>query len=58
MTIDRTFLQRDLIRRTEQAVVTVSRLRVDTGVTFAVDDTVDTLERGLPAGYAVPYRVT
>ena len=54
MTVDNTFLARDLIRRTEQAAETVARLAVDTGVTFTIEDIVDTVERGLPVGYAVP----
>ncbi|MFJ2202401.1 hypothetical protein [Streptomyces violaceusniger] len=54
MTLDNTFLARDLISRTEQAVETVAQLAVDSGVTFTIDDVVDTVERGLPASYAAP----
>ncbi|MER6501871.1 hypothetical protein ABT218_21380 [Streptomyces sp. NPDC001455] len=54
MTIDNTFLARDLIARTEQAVRTVAHLAVDTEVTFTIDAIVDTVERGLPAGHAAP----
>ncbi|MFD7499212.1 hypothetical protein ACFV8T_44435 [Streptomyces sp. NPDC059832] len=54
MTIDNTFLARDLIARTEQAVGTVAHLAVDTEVTFTIDDIVGTVERGLPDGYAAP----
>lgn len=44
----------DLIARTERAVEQVAHLAVDTGVTFKVADVVDTVERGLPAGYPKP----
>ncbi|MFE7664722.1 hypothetical protein [Streptomyces celluloflavus] len=44
----------DLIARTERAVEHVAHLAVDTGVTFKVDDIVDVVERGLPAGYPEP----
>ncbi|MFJ7062645.1 hypothetical protein ACIQVA_33965 [Streptomyces microflavus] len=54
MTVDDTFLARDLIARTEDAVTSIARLAVDSGVTFTVDDIVDAVERGLPESYATP----
>ncbi|QLJ06725.1 hypothetical protein HZZ00_37460 (plasmid) [Streptomyces sp. NEAU-sy36] len=54
MITDYESLVRDLIARTERAVEDVARLAVDTGVTFKVDDIVDAVERGLPAGYPAP----
>ena len=52
--MDYQHLAEDLITRTERAAEQVTRLAVDTGVTFKVTDVVDAVERGLPTGYPKP----
>ncbi|MFE6489718.1 hypothetical protein ACFVGN_43245, partial [Streptomyces sp. NPDC057757] len=54
MNVDSEWLMHDLFRRVEREVEQVAHLAVETGVTFEVDDIVDAVERGLPAGYPAP----
>ncbi|MFF8829354.1 hypothetical protein [Streptomyces sp. NPDC015131] len=54
MTVNYQSLASDLIARTERAVEGVAHIAADTDITFRVDDIVDAVERGLPAGYPAP----
>ena len=44
----------DLAARTMQAIETITHLAVDTTIPFEINDVVDAVERGLPAGYPAP----
>jgi len=47
-------LATDLLRRTEDAVMRLASLAVDTGITMSLNDAVQMVEDGLPSGYPMP----